>query len=66
MLPVPPTQSNWQVHRAWLDGASDAFTQAALFFNLEAIQAEEGLLVKKVEKAQKQQKPLQDDPLRLA
>lgn len=64
--PVPPTQSNWLVQRAWRDGESEAFARIALFFDPETVQEEARMLAREAEKHQKQRKPLGDDPLKLA
>ena len=66
MSPVPPTQSNWQVHRAFQDGEARAYAFMALFFDPETIEREARDAAMMAEKSEKHRKPLGDDVLRLA
>ena len=64
--PVPPTQNNWLVLRAWADGQTDAYERIRLFFDPKTVQHEIEMLAKSAERAERQRKPLGDDPFKLA
>lgn len=64
--PVPPTQNNWQVHRAWLDGQVAILLEIQGFFDPEVIRDEALRVAEDTQKQAKVRKPLGDDPFLLA